>query len=73
VCVRGRGGVEKVNCENLKPCQSKILIEMAFCARRGGERLRIQDAVANSESLVCPLTDPSRAPPKAFSGSDSPF
>jgi hypothetical protein len=30
VCVRGRGGVEKINCENLGYCQYRALIKIAF-------------------------------------------
>jgi hypothetical protein len=71
VCVRGRGGVEEVNCENLEYCQPKALIEVAFAQVEVAEGCGYP--VASSEGLVCPLTVPSRKLLGALAGSNSPF
>jgi hypothetical protein len=68
VCVRGRGGVEKVNCENLKYCQPKVLIEIEFARGEAMEGCELEGLWQTPRvSCACSQNPLARSwtPPKA--------
>jgi hypothetical protein len=71
-CVRDRGGVEEVNCENLGHCQRGVLIEMAVTQGEWQKVAAWTSCGKLRESRV-PAHSACRTLLEALAGSDSPF